>query len=65
MSAARWQPTCPANVRPPPFPALQPDGAGGVLPEEAPLPDVPAKHRRAPVARLLRDDALGDPGSGS
>ena len=30
-----------------------------------PSRDVPAKHRCAPVASLLGDDALGDPGSSS
>jgi hypothetical protein len=33
---------------------------GGVLTEQRTLPDVPAKHRRAPVAGLIGDDALGD-----
>ena len=39
---------------------LQPNRAGGVLTEQRALPDVSAQHRRALVARLLGDDALGD-----
>ena len=47
------------------LPLLQPNRAGGVLTEQRALPDVSAQHRRALVARLLGDDALGDTGSSS
>jgi hypothetical protein len=47
------------------FPLLQPNCAGGILAEQGALPDIPAKHRRALVARLVGDDALGYPGSSS
>ena len=60
MPARVGKPTRPANERLLPFPALQPDRAGGVLTEQRALPDVAAKHRRALVARLLGDDALRD-----
>ena len=44
---------------------LQPNRAGGVLTKERAFADVAAKHRGSLVARLLGDDALGDPGSSS
>jgi hypothetical protein len=47
------------------LPFLQPNRAGGVFTEQGALPDVPAKHGGALVARLLGDDALGDAGSSS
>ena len=56
------KPTRLANVPPPPFPALQPNRAGRILPEQRPLADVAVKHSRALVARLLGDDAFRDPG---
>jgi hypothetical protein len=42
LPARVGKPTRPANVRPPPFPALQPDGASSILPEQRPLADVAA-----------------------
>jgi hypothetical protein len=65
LPARVGKPTRPANVRLPPFPALQPNRTGCILTEQRPLADIPAKHRRALVARLLGDDALGDANSSS
>ena len=44
---------------------LQPYSAGGVLTKQGTFADVPTKHRRALVTRLLSDDALGDSSRGS
>jgi hypothetical protein len=55
----------PWPARPPAASFLQPNRTGGVLTEQGALADVTAKHRRALVARLFGDDALGDPGRSS
>ena len=56
----RGRSACP----PPSLSPLQPNRTGGVLTKQRSLADIPAKHRRALVARLLGDDALGHPGGG-
>src|ERR1039458_9250479 len=45
LPARVGKPTRLANVRPPPFPALQPNRAGRILTEHGALADIPTKHR--------------------